>query len=104
MREIYRSSLGLPFSAAGIIDRAQINLEQNEDSSLHNVIFETIGELSSRKLGNLLADIAGEPSATTLSIALVAKGSRELVNCGVLKKIEKHKSRIDGLPLEGMNE
>ena len=60
LREIYRSSLGLPFSAAGIIDRAQINLEQNEDSSLHVVIFETIGELSSRKLGNLLADIAGE--------------------------------------------
>src|SRR5262249_5283207 len=60
LREIYRSSLGLPFSAAGIIDRAEINLEQNEDSSLHDVIFETIDELSSRKLGNLLADIAGE--------------------------------------------
>ena len=60
LREIYRASLGLPFTAAGVIDRAQINLEQNDDSRLHDVIFETIGELSSRKLGNLLADIEGE--------------------------------------------
>ena len=86
LREIYRLSLGLPFSAAGIIDRAQINLEQNEDSSLHDVIFETIGELSSRKLGNLLADIASEAIG---NYVVHRVGRKRKPRVGQLWRIEK---------------
>ena len=91
LREIYRSSLGLPFSAAGIIDRAQINLEQNDDSRLHDVIFETIGELSSRKLGNLLADIAGEAIG---DYVVHRVGRKRKPRVGQLWRIEKKRSEL----------
>jgi len=95
LREIYRSSLGLPFSAAGIIDRAQINLEQNDDSRLHDVIFETIGELSSRKLGNLLADIAGEAIG---DYVVHRVGRKRKPRVGQLWRIEKKRELTHTLP------